>query len=720
MPETRTDRTPYLGLLALMMVAADIQGWSYPYWNTQQIDAALAALAQGPRDGTVLAAPDAAPTASVLSSGGSLPGGQSLEVVQTFVDVFGRETLAGPACALSTGAGMTDPLAAPTLTNPSSAGSGYEGGLLQAWYTWVDSAGGETLASPECDLDLPYLTGGLYTQVTFSLPCTPASVGAAGANVYICQRGGNIVLAKRILSSSATTCTLDANVADCYRSLPVANSTNGNKALQITAGASAPAGVAYTRFYVRPATQDWTAGDRRVKVSGADQWAPASVPYPITYAGLLTDLAPGFPPVVSQVKAFRPIDLTTEVLGRLDTSHIDTTGFLTTSQLTDHTEDTSLHFSGTEKTDLGTLQGEMTAIAALIAGGGGGGVGLSDGDFAREIQTMLVAQKGSIDLRPRVAPTAFLDGFADDAGTDTGAAYDALDTANKRLTCAVAGGGGGSPTTMYSGTSGPSGLGNNWVGQEIASDTGDRTLNGFSMCFAYDGDPDQGVSADTYPVTVYLFEQPDGPGTAPTAGPVFTYSTHDFTKDNTVNGVAHCATWAGLAATLDAGVNYLLAVCCPIGLGGNFNTYPSGDFGAAHAWHNPVANTNVPADDLAALEAHWSSSSWMSDYSCCVAMTITPAASPTTVHWTSAEQTIAAGIKSLLADWFVAQAPTSGATITPEVKIGSADWASLAKATSVVPEGSPTTVQFRLTIENTDADTEIWIDGFGAIWELAS
>ena len=53
MPDTRTDRTSYLGLLALMIAAADTENWSYPYWNAKQIDAALAALADAPRDGTV-------------------------------------------------------------------------------------------------------------------------------------------------------------------------------------------------------------------------------------------------------------------------------------------------------------------------------------------------------------------------------------------------------------------------------------------------------------------------------------------------------------------------------------------------------------------------------------------------------------------------------------------------------------------------------------------
>jgi len=322
MPEPRTDRTPFLSLLALMQAAADLDDYSFPYWNALQVDACLAGLHQAPRTGAPLLTSPAAPTLALLGAGGMLAGGQTLEVGQTFVDTFGRETAPSVVATISTGDAIPDPLDAPTLSDPATAGSGFEGGTLEAWYSWTDASGGETGASPEAVLDLPYLAAGLYNTCTFTLPAPASDAGAAGANVYIRFRGGNIVLAKRIQSTNITTCTLDATVVDCYRSLPLSNTTNGSKAIQITgAPANGSEAPVYTRFYIRAQGATWP-GDRRLRVGGADQWDPATVTYPLLYAGLSSNLAPGFPPATSLVKAIRPIDLATEITGLLDSSHV--------------------------------------------------------------------------------------------------------------------------------------------------------------------------------------------------------------------------------------------------------------------------------------------------------------------------------------------------------------------------------------------------------------
>jgi hypothetical protein len=356
MPETRTDRTAFLSLLALMQAAADLDDYSFPYWNAQQIDACFAGLHQAARTGVVPLSNPAAPSLFLLGSGGMLAGGQTFEVGQTFVDAFGRETAASTVASLSTGDAIPDPLVAPTLSDPSTHDSGFEGGTLEAWYSWVDASGGETSAGPEAILDLPYLSGGLFNRCTFSLPDAASSVGAAGANVYIRFRGGNVVLAKRIQSSSATDCTLDATVVDCYRSLPLSNMTNGAKAITITGAPVAEGESAlYTRFYIRPQGEGWP-GDRRLRLAGIDQWDPATVTYPLVYSGLSTDLAPGFPPATSQVKAIRPIDLTTEVTGVLPAANME---------------------GG--------------------AGGGGGGGSVSDAALARELATMLMMNELVLD-----------------------------------------------------------------------------------------------------------------------------------------------------------------------------------------------------------------------------------------------------------------------------------------------------------------------------------
>ncbi len=48
-----------------------------------------------------------------------------------------------------------------------------------------------------------------------------------------------------------------------------------------------------------------------------DEWDPAIVAYPLIYTGASGELTAGYPPTVSQVKAIRPIDLSTEAIGAI-------------------------------------------------------------------------------------------------------------------------------------------------------------------------------------------------------------------------------------------------------------------------------------------------------------------------------------------------------------------------------------------------------------------
>jgi len=319
-PEARTDRTPYLGLLALMIAGADSQGWGFPYWNQYWLDAALSGLAQAVRDGSVpLAAPASAPTAGISASAGIIPGEVALEIAQTFVDEFGRETEAGPVALVTTPVALVDPLEPPTLGTPTLGGaSGYEGGLLEIWFSWTDGAGGETLASPGAQVEVPYQAGGLKSEVALTLPSTPAFLGAAGANIYIRHRGGNVVLAYRIETDDVDEITLTGAVADCERSIPLARSTGSINAIDITGASPVGEHGFLTRFYIRPEGSVWTSQDSRLRIGGVEEWDPATVEYPLLYTGSAEQSAPGYPPPVSQVKALRPLDLGTEVIGTLD------------------------------------------------------------------------------------------------------------------------------------------------------------------------------------------------------------------------------------------------------------------------------------------------------------------------------------------------------------------------------------------------------------------
>ena len=110
--------------------------------------------------------------------------------------------------------------------------------------------------------------------------------------------------------------TLQGAVADCYRGSPLVNSTGSVNAIDIT-GQAAPAGAARTRIYIRNQGDAWASSDQRLKLNGVDEWDPATVTYPLIYTGATGELTAGYPPTVTQVKAIRPIDLSTEAIGAI-------------------------------------------------------------------------------------------------------------------------------------------------------------------------------------------------------------------------------------------------------------------------------------------------------------------------------------------------------------------------------------------------------------------
>ena len=323
MPEQRIDRTSFLGLLALMLTNPDQENWSFPYHNIIQTDAAFAALHDAPRVGTALfTAPSAGPTLAV-TTGGGLPGGVTVEIAQTFVDEYGRETecraghTTGDIDRDSRSDGGRD------LGDRGQGLTGYEGGLLSVWYSWIDSSYQETMVSP-VDRDRgPLCLGGdgiiLYD---FILPTTPLAAGAFGANIYVQHRDGNIVLGYRIIVDTQDTfLSTGPSSTACG---PIRSTTR-------------PAGETLFRSPARPVrlmrslpgstrgSKDGSgpAGDRRCVMGGVEEWDPSTVTYPLIWSGDDSSLAPGFPPTVSQVKSIRPIDLTTEVMGTIAEAYID-------------------------------------------------------------------------------------------------------------------------------------------------------------------------------------------------------------------------------------------------------------------------------------------------------------------------------------------------------------------------------------------------------------
>jgi len=312
MTETRTERTDFLGLLALLNADGRAQGWGWPYWNQIMLDAQIAALHDAPRTGAPLLTAPAAPTLADFATGGALLASTVYEVAQTFVDEYGRETEPSTVATVTTDAGITDPAAAATLGATSQA-AGFAGGLFEAWYSWTDADSRETKASPVVSISLPYVAAPLYNEVIVTLPVTPASVGAAGANVYCRHRSGNVVLASMIIVDTETEAVLTGTIANCSMPLPTVNTTGGTASIEITgAAANGTETPALTRFYIRKHDQVWTAADRRLCLASVDEWDPDTVSYPLTFSGAAGEIVAGYPPTISQVKALTPTGDVTE------------------------------------------------------------------------------------------------------------------------------------------------------------------------------------------------------------------------------------------------------------------------------------------------------------------------------------------------------------------------------------------------------------------------
>jgi len=78
-------------------------------------------------------------------------------------------------------------------------------------------------------------------------------------------------LAVSITDPDEDTALLDGTIQDCYRSLPLENTTEATRIVNITGiagGSGNYLNAELTRFYVREAGSAWTIEDHRLKIGG--------------------------------------------------------------------------------------------------------------------------------------------------------------------------------------------------------------------------------------------------------------------------------------------------------------------------------------------------------------------------------------------------------------------------------------------------------------------
>jgi hypothetical protein len=322
MADARIETTPNIGLTALVGSAPASRGWSFAYQDPYKLDSIIHALHEATRDGTQrIADPSASPTIAIAANG-FLWAGMTLEIKQSFVDEWGRETAASPVASIATNDPIPEPTVAPSVASVSGSNqNGFDFGTLNVWYTYCDAHNGETLASPVTTIELPALVSPNKNQITVVIPHSDDMDSfASSVKIYAQWRSGNINLAKTVFAGSWTPganldTTIDKVAEDCYPVLPTYNSTNKNQSLEIT-GIAAPTNSVSTRFYIKEFETDWVSGAFRLYLEGTSDFDVATVIYPLIYTGVAAERVSGIPLDKSEIIAIRPIDYETEIINK--------------------------------------------------------------------------------------------------------------------------------------------------------------------------------------------------------------------------------------------------------------------------------------------------------------------------------------------------------------------------------------------------------------------
>lgn len=231
-----------------------------------------------------LSDPTTPPVASIVASGGSIPGGVTFEFAVTLVDADRGETAASPIGSVTT----PDLIAAPTSAPVAAAD--YTGGNLTAdtyYYatTWVDASGGETTlgAIRAVDVD-PFPTA----QVNLSGLIAGMPAGAVAWRLYR-ARGGEAF--HFIWEDSVDTLTDDGSLCvNCQVFPPDVNTTTQNSTLAVSVGHPGASGAVSWRLYGRTGGS-WSINS--LLASGTDAqtlvfrtWGPTYGKPPVTSLSL--------------------------------------------------------------------------------------------------------------------------------------------------------------------------------------------------------------------------------------------------------------------------------------------------------------------------------------------------------------------------------------------------------------------------------------------------
>lgn len=258
------------------------QGNAYTDRDRLTIDLLLEALRNHSHSGDGrLPDPSGLPALTLLNGAGSLAADTTYYYRVSLIDKWGLETAASTETSVTTTSGLTvdDP---PSLT--LSAGGSLAPSTYGYVFTWVSTAGGESLPSPVSQVVIT--TAGSDRTVTVTIPTLPSD--AAQANIYRTRIGlSNYYL----VGSTTSTSFVDSGLPDdcCGATPPSVNTAAVNNTIDIApADADQATGALFWRAY-------------RTTVSGVylTNSLVAQVPIGETISDAGGDLLPGMPKSVS-------------------------------------------------------------------------------------------------------------------------------------------------------------------------------------------------------------------------------------------------------------------------------------------------------------------------------------------------------------------------------------------------------------------------------------
>lgn len=250
-------------------------GYKYTYADRQTIDNLLWLGAEGHKhtgEAGSIVEPDTGPLLTLSTTGGTIPAGTRVYYKYTYVNSRGEESIASPESYVDTPSPIAEP-SAPTLSYSTTGGVLSGGNYFYVLSAYVNASISESKALNPAFISIPATTVTNVVELTF--PSLPS--GATGYNIYRRAPGQAkyyfLASVDLNVATPPTTYVDDGSVEeDCDRGLPRFNTTNATNS--ITIELPDPLETGYTwRIY-------------RTYVTGA--WASSFLVHVVEYIGEAT------------------------------------------------------------------------------------------------------------------------------------------------------------------------------------------------------------------------------------------------------------------------------------------------------------------------------------------------------------------------------------------------------------------------------------------------